>query len=76
MAYLLGLGASEVWIMAESFTARPVRITDTTFRDAHQSLLATRLRTEDMLAIAEKIAEYRELFANPYKAAALGFIDD
>jgi len=25
---------------------------------------------------AEKIAEYRERFANPYKAAALGFIDD
>ncbi|MBE1236801.1 pyruvate carboxylase [Phaeovibrio sulfidiphilus] len=28
-------------------------ITDTTFRDAHQSLLATRLRTYDMLQIAE-----------------------
>ena len=28
-------------------------ITDTTFRDAHQSLLATRVRTYDMLAIAE-----------------------
>jgi pyruvate carboxylase len=27
-------------------------LTDTTFRDAHQSLLATRLRTYDMLAIA------------------------
>jgi len=25
---------------------------------------------------AEKIAEYKERFANPYKAAALGFIDD
>ncbi len=31
---------------------KPVKITDTTFRDAHQSLLATRLRTEDMLRIA------------------------
>ncbi|MDH4100623.1 MAG: sodium-extruding oxaloacetate decarboxylase subunit alpha [Nitrospirota bacterium] len=30
-------------------------ITDTTLRDAHQSLLATRMRTEDMLPIAEKI---------------------
>ncbi|AFK22513.1 pyruvate carboxylase subunit B [Pyrococcus sp. ST04] len=30
-----------------------VLIIDTTFRDAHQSLLATRLRTEDMLPIAE-----------------------
>ena len=32
-----------------------VRITDTTFRDAHQSLAATRMRTEDMLPIAEKM---------------------
>jgi len=33
----------------------PLRITDTTLRDAHQSLLATRLRTEDMSPIAPKI---------------------
>ncbi len=32
-----------------------VDIVDTTFRDAHQSLIATRLQTEDMLAIAEKM---------------------
>ncbi len=32
-----------------------VKITDTTLRDAHQSLLATRMRTEDMLPIAEEI---------------------
>ena len=31
--------------------------TDTTFRDAHQSLLATRLRTRDMLAVAEGFAK-------------------
>lgn len=31
-------------------------ITDTTFRDAHQSLLATRMRTHDMLAIAGFVA--------------------
>ena len=30
----------------------PVRITDTTFRDGHQSLIATRLRIEDMEPIA------------------------
>jgi len=30
-----------------------VEIIDTTFRDAHQSLIATRMRTEDMLAIAD-----------------------
>jgi len=34
---------------------KPVRITDTILRDAHQSLLATRMRTEDMLPIAEKL---------------------
>lgn len=34
-----------------------VKITDTTLRDAHQSLLATRLRTADMLPIAEKMDE-------------------
>ena len=32
-----------------------VMITDTTLRDAHQSLIATRMRTRDMLAIAEKL---------------------
>lgn len=32
-----------------------VEIIDTTFRDAHQSLIATRLQTEDMLPIAEKM---------------------
>lgn len=34
---------------------KKIRITDTTLRDAHQSLLATRLRTEDMQPIASKI---------------------
>jgi pyruvate carboxylase len=34
----------------------PVLITDTTLRDAHQSLLATRLRTCDMVAIAPHYA--------------------
>jgi pyruvate/oxaloacetate carboxyltransferase len=33
----------------------PLKITDTTLRDAHQSLLATRWRIEDMLPIASKI---------------------
>ena len=32
-----------------------VQITDTVLRDAHQSLLATRMRTKDMLPIAEKL---------------------
>ena len=34
-----------------------VRITDTTFRDAHQSLLATRMRTGDMVPIAKQMDE-------------------
>jgi pyruvate carboxylase subunit B len=33
----------------------PVKLTDTTLRDAHQSLIATRMRTRDMLPIAEKM---------------------
>lgn len=33
---------------------KAVKICDTTFRDAHQSLLATRMRTEHMVPIAEK----------------------
>ncbi len=36
-------------------TTHPVRICDTILRDAHQSLLATRMRTEDMLPIASKL---------------------
>ncbi|MCG7337431.1 pyruvate carboxylase [Sporosarcina sp. ACRSM] len=34
-----------------------VLLTDTTFRDAHQSLLATRVRTHDLLRIAEPTAK-------------------
>lgn len=33
-----------------------IGVTDTTFRDAHQSLLATRVRTKDMLAVAPVVA--------------------
>lgn len=34
-----------------------VKIIDTTLRDAHQSLIATRMRTEDMLPVLEKLDE-------------------
>ncbi|HBL24454.1 MAG TPA: hypothetical protein DDZ40_10120, partial [Deltaproteobacteria bacterium] len=34
---------------------KPVKVTDLTLRDGHQSLFATRMRTEDMLPIAEKL---------------------
>lgn len=33
-----------------------VPVTDTTFRDAHQSLLATRVRTRDLLQVAEHVS--------------------
>jgi pyruvate/oxaloacetate carboxyltransferase len=39
----------------EEVVKRQIQITDTMLRDAHQSLLATRMRTEDMVEIAEKI---------------------
>jgi pyruvate carboxylase len=42
---------------AEWTRAQPgLLLTDTTFRDAHQSLMATRVRTHDMLAIANFIS--------------------
>jgi len=44
----LGPERFAAWMLAE----RRVLLTDTTLRDAHQSLLATRLRTLDMTAIA------------------------
>ncbi|EAT11532.1 sodium-extruding oxaloacetate decarboxylase subunit alpha [Bermanella marisrubri] len=36
-------------------TKKPLGITDVVLRDAHQSLLATRMRIDDMLPIAEKL---------------------
>ena len=35
----------------------PLKILDTTLRDGHQSLLATRMKTEDMIPIAERMDE-------------------
>ena len=34
---------------------KPVKIVETVLRDAHQSLLATRMTTEQMLPIIEKM---------------------
>ncbi|MER7010144.1 pyruvate carboxylase [Saccharopolyspora sp. NPDC000359] len=36
--------------------SKALGVTDTTFRDAHQSLLATRVRSKDLLAIAPHVA--------------------
>ena len=38
--------------MSAANPKKPLYITDTTLRDAHQSLIATRLRTGDMLPLA------------------------
>ena len=35
--------------------SKKIHVTDTILRDAHQSLLATRMRTEDMLPICDKL---------------------
>ena len=53
----------------EGFTSwlknsKSIQYTDTTFRDAHQSLLATRVRTVDMLNVAEGFAKnHPEVFS-------------
>ena len=41
----------------------PVKITDTTLRDGHQSSLATRMRTEDMEPIAEEMDKAKACIA-------------
>ncbi len=59
---LLELGPEKFaeWILAE----KRLLITDTTFRDAHQSLIATRMRTFDMLRVAEAVSHRTpELFS-------------
>ena len=48
----LGPEAFASWVRRQ----RRLFITDTTMRDAHQSLLATRVRTYDLLAIADAVA--------------------
>ncbi len=43
---------------------KKIHFTDTTMRDAHQSLLATRMRTKDMLRVAEGFAKnHPEVFS-------------
>ena len=48
----LGAGKFSQWMLDQP----QVLFTDTTFRDAHQSLLATRFRTRDLVAIAPAYA--------------------
>ena len=41
--------------MADKTVKKPIKITETVLRDAHQSLIATRMPTEEMLPIIEKM---------------------
>ncbi len=45
----------EITPKAKTTTRIPLRITDTTLRDAHQSLWATRMRTKDILGIIDTV---------------------
>ncbi|QDZ13662.1 pyruvate carboxylase [Humibacter ginsenosidimutans] len=51
---LLELGPAE--FARDLRTRSELAVTDTTFRDAHQSLLATRVRTRDLVAVAPHVA--------------------
>ena len=57
-------------------------VTDTTFRDAHQSLLATRLRTTDMVAVAPALARLApqllslEMWGGATFDVAMRFLDE
>jgi pyruvate carboxylase len=52
LLHKLGAKKFAAWAKKE----KRLLITDTTFRDAHQSLMATRVRTHDLLAIAPAVA--------------------
>ncbi len=60
--------------------ARPVRVTDTTLRDGHQSLWATRMRTHEMLPILELMDEIGfnslECWGGATFDASLRFLDE
>jgi len=56
----LGPEKFSTWLKEE----KKIHFTDTTMRDAHQSLLATRMRTTDMLKVAEGFAKnHPEVFS-------------
>jgi pyruvate carboxylase len=48
----MGAAKFATWVRGQT----KLFVTDTTMRDAHQSLLATRMRTHDMLAVADRYA--------------------
>ena len=66
------------WILKH----KPLLVTDTTFRDAHQSLLATRFRTKDLVDIADVYARHGsqlfslEMWGGATYDAALRFLKE
>ena len=58
----------------------PLKICDLMLRDGHQSLLATRMRTDDMLPIAEKIDQVGywavEMWGGATFDSAMRFLDE
>ena len=60
--------------------SKPIRITDTTLRDAHQSLWATRMKTEDMIPVLEmldKVGYFSlEMWGGATFDAPLRFLDE
>lgn len=59
---------------------RPLQVCDLMLRDGHQSLLATRMRTDDMLPIAEKIDRIGywavEMWGGATFDSAMRFLDE
>ena len=59
---------------------RSIGITETGFRDAHQSIMATRLRTSDMIPICEAVDEVGyhslEMWGGATFDAAMRFLDE
>jgi pyruvate carboxylase len=74
----LGPEKFAAWVRAQ----KQLLVTDTTMRDAHQSLLATRMRTYDMLQIAPDYAEWHgklfslEMWGGATFDAALRFLKE
>jgi len=77
---LLELGPKKFadWVLRQ----KPQLITDTTFRDAHQSLMATRVRSYDMLASAGTLARHApqlfslEMWGGATFDTAMRFLDE
>jgi len=67
-------------IKGEGGKRKKVLVTETVLRDAHQSLMATRMRTKDMLSIAARMDEIGyysfEMWGGATFDAAMRFLDE